>query len=211
MLYTKKELMQKVSSRCDIRWHLNHHTEASKSDLGHHAGIGAEQARAPATCPFNNYCLCTLHIAPQKKASKKFQDGVITLLDDNTAILYDQVRCWRGLMLMHKACEPASPSLNPLLMPLTHMATAPPLYNVALVLRSCLQDSKVVSKGRYKRFGGTEDGTFEMGTFHVEIDKPLTLEQFKWVSGGRGQGPVGPRAAWQGVKATPPSCALCSK
>lgn len=85
-------------------------------------------------------------------------------------------------MLTRTAYEPVTPAARdgtPLLMPLAHMAKAPPLLKPALVLRSGSQDSKVVSKGRYKRFGGAEDGTFELGTFHVEIDKPLTLEQFK--------------------------------
>ena len=48
------------------------------------------------------------------------------------------------------------------------------------------QDSKVVTKGRFKCFGSltNADQVFEIGNWHAEVDKQLTAEDFKWVGGG---------------------------
>ncbi|GLC51026.1 hypothetical protein PLESTB_000458000 [Pleodorina starrii] len=46
---------------------------------------------------------------------------------------------------------------------------------------SGLQDSKLVSKGRFKTFGSlaNADQVFEIGNWHAEVDKQLTPEDFK--------------------------------
>ncbi|KXZ56939.1 hypothetical protein GPECTOR_1g847 [Gonium pectorale] len=51
------------------------------------------------------------------------------------------------------------------------------------------KDSKVVTKGRYKRFGSAVDGdmVIEIGNWHAEVDKELTTDDFNQWNGGRGK------------------------
>ncbi|EFJ40540.1 hypothetical protein VOLCADRAFT_99672 [Volvox carteri f. nagariensis] len=51
------------------------------------------------------------------------------------------------------------------------------------------QDSKIVTKGRFKRFGSLENGdqVLEIGNWHAEVDKELTSEDFRRWDGGRGR------------------------